>query len=44
MSLFKEMQLDCANTERGEIIKLLSNMEVTHEYIRSRLRAYYNIK
>ena len=38
------MQLDCANTERGKIIKLLSNMEVSPEDIISRLRAYYNIK
>lgn len=39
-----QMQLDCANTERGKIIKLLSNMEVSPEDIISRLRAYYNIK
>lgn len=39
-----QMQLDCANAERGEIIKLLSNTEVSPEDIISRLRAYYNIK
>ena len=39
-----QMQLDCNNRERAEIIKLLSNMEASPEDIVSSLRAYYNIK
>lgn len=39
-----QMQLDCANAERSEIIKLLSNPEVFPEDAINRLRTYYNIK
>lgn len=39
-----QMQLDCANAERSEIIKLLSNPEVSPEDAVNRLRTYYNIK
>lgn len=39
-----QMQLDCANAERAEIIKLLSNPEVSPEDAVNRLRTYYDIK
>lgn len=39
-----QMQLDCANAERTEIIKLLSNLEVSPEDAVNRLRTYYDIK
>lgn len=39
-----QMQLDCANAERNEIIKLLSNPEVSPEDAVNRLRTYYDIK
>ena len=38
------MQLDCANAERAEIIKLLSNPKVSPEDAINRLRTYYDIK
>lgn len=39
-----QMQLDCANAERAEIIKLLSNPDVSPEDAVNRLRMYYSIK
>lgn len=39
-----QMQLDCANKEREEIIKLLSNKDVSDSDICQRLRMYYDIR
>lgn len=39
-----QMQLDCANAERAEIIKLLKDSTVSPEDAVLRLKTYYNIK